>query len=80
MKAKQPDPSESFEYRAEAYMRSGEQAAMYFYGLADAFEQCGGSKDMIYRIREQAHELNMGTLYVRHGYGQPPRKASSDEQ
>ena len=56
--------------RASDYCRQGEDAAYYMMGLADAFEAMGEDrfKAICHRLRDHAHELNMGTLYVEHGY------------
>ena len=68
MKRNQTGAEVSLSDRYAEYLAHGEAAAMYMAGLADAFEQVGGSKELVHHLRHHAQELNMGTLYVEHGY------------
>ena len=54
----------------EDYLKHGEDAAIYMEGLADALETVAQptTKSLVHHLRCHAHELNMGTLQVRHGY------------
>lgn len=68
--ARTPDKDQSQQARFDDYLKHGEDAAMYMNGLADAWECSGatGAKTLIHHLRCHAHELSMGTLWVRYSY------------
>ncbi len=74
-----------YEDRVEDYLRQGETAALYLYGLADGLEfaRLVGNSDTacqaIRRLRIHAHDLNMGPLWVRNGFKEP-RPAELDAE
>jgi hypothetical protein len=66
-KQRQPaDTEPTVSQRAADYCRTGEDAAYYLHGLADAIELLndgGPVSDLLHHLRHHAHELMMGTLW-----------------